>query len=1368
MHSARRFKVFRLGSAVLLGGLVLALTGDRGVYTAVPGGIDPLEVLNLAVRPNALIVLDSSGSMREMSDADYSGGTPTTPADGEVAGDDQTSKMAQAKAALRTVVQANESKVSFQFGRYVQDVNSYGPEADNRFLYTKTCANTDVACNNGANAILVDCGGDAACGIGLYRVAAHRRTVGANTTYHLFTNRFYNGQNLRVRTNGTNGSTFSTGTPGTLQLDDPPPVLPTDPQYPYVFVQNINNANNPIGSNVRFDFKGIRWNKGNANASCGGFESLVNLAPCTDNIQFDTIGPHLDPELEITAAGGIAGYTNQAAGNFGVGAAQRPPMRGIRASGFTPIAETLIDFKTIFDGLWTGSIAAMTPKPQTFAIFLTDGDDTCTGPTSADSSTGTAADNRALRAAHKAQLLYERLAGGNPASSVTVFVVVFGTGASASRADWVAWGGSGMNQTGVNGTPAMCGIPGKPACIGLSGAATNPNTRWNTIPTAAQRAGCTSCRDAFRPTTLADLTAALQTAIDQGQAVGEFSDQQSITESIFELAGGIGPTDPDDPATRYDFTRPVLLQSTFEMPGFRGHLNAFRNELVAGVETSVQVWDAGQLLTDRVANSLGNTVWSFAQLRGGTASTDVSIATSAPPGTLQRRIYTTTRNGVFLTGPDSTIVNNLTTPRYTPPGQIVLWPPDATVDPPSGPGSYPAGVLDDELGISTLTLAQLQAEFLACTASVAGNLHADCRTTASAAVRLARAKMEARRMILAYAAGAELVKAGADALRHTTTFDIQFQKRGWLIAESTLAAPAVVAPPLQPVPLIHPAEYSLYRDGPRDGGGDATNGIANGFGLRNPDKDATSDAAPGPDTRVTLKPVMSVVYHGANDMLHAFQAETGQELWALVPYDQLGKLRELLRVQARDPHTYVIAAPIRFSDVFVPGPFSRSVGGVTVSGDGVWRTVLLFGRGIGGKHLTALDVTAPGPFTAAPLTTAPPIVMWNRGNPDTQDGTTTGTVNNIATDYTAYLKMGQTWSVPTIGLVTAADNVSFRRPGGVEYVAYLGSGYGSGAAAATEGSTIYTLDVLTGDVIAAVDVGDRAGLGYENAVVASPAGFNPEQLLQGRNLKNPAGTRTTRVYVGDIHGRVWRLMTNTPGAPPLLFGDLGANQPVGNAAALLDYAGTTGSKRPHVFVEAGNDNRVTPPPANTPPFRLYGLRDDDSAVDPNAGDGVNGPATVLFSIDLPNGYRGTTQPATAFADEFGQLGRVFFAGTRFNLPGTPDAPPPPPCRSSFDSIIFALAAESGNAAYDLNASGDDRFTEIDEQRVQAVRVAGGRLVVDTGLGAQQAPPPPAPPQPQPPAPSQFADVFTGSFDPATGLSRITGLVPFKMGSSVCR
>ena len=85
------------------------------------------------------------------------------------------------------------------------------------------------------------------------------------------------------------------------------------------------------------------------------------------------------------------------------------------------------------------------------------------------------------------------------------------------------------------------------------------------------------------------------------------------------------------------------------------------------------------------------------------------------------------------------------------------------------------------------------------------------------------------------------------------------------------------------------------------------------------------------------------------------------------------------------------------------------------------------------------------------------------------------------------------------------------------------------------------------------------------------------------------------------------------------------------------------------------------------------MRDDDLPGDPDTADAVGGPAKVLFTIDFPNLFRGSVQPATAFNDASPPLGRVFFGGNRFNLPDSPFAPQPqPPCRSSFDAILFAV------------------------------------------------------------------------------------------------
>jgi hypothetical protein len=191
--------------------------------------------------------------------------------------------------------------------------------------------------------------------------------------------------------------------------------------------------------------------------------------------------------------------------------------------------------------------------------------------------------------------------------------------------------------------------------------------------------------------------------------------------------------------------------------------------------------------------------------------------------------------------------------------------------------------------------------------------------------------------------------------------------------------------------------------------------------------------------------------------------------------------------------------------------------------------------------------------------------------------------------------------------------------------------------------------------------------------------------------------------------------------------------------ALINVNSDATSDKAHLFFEAGNDRRV-PLPSGAPFFRMYGYRDDGSA------------SQVLgFPVDFPQGFRGTVQPATAF--NANGKGRVIFAGTKFNPAGTS-------CASSFDSILFALEAATGGAAYDLNSSGDDRSVILTNQRINAVQVVAGKLVVDMGLGAQNPPPPPTPPVTTPPAPGPNSNVSM--------VANVPGTIPFKLGSSVCR
>lgn len=1276
------------------------------------------------------------------------------------------------------------------------------------------------------------------------------------TFYKLFARRFFNGQRLVLRQSAAtapasqaNGDVVcasyvpALGTPGfggngqLADLNDPfsardqpwvelvrtdancstPPAGAQASRFYFASVPRGNYADIPANGQPEYIPGGGEWRRLNAtpnpdewipwasNNTCGGFESLIGLQPCTNNAQFNLIAPHLKLEIEIDEnSRQPIGYSEDVDGGLTIPA--EPTVQGIRAGGATPIAEAIADVDTEFTtNLWpTISLyGANGPFPKTFLIFLTDGDDTCESPDGGGSISPTCAivnnctnaentakdNNRALRAAHRAELLYQSIDTGNPArtvaSSITTFVVAFGGGASANRSNWIAYGGSGMTRAAVD----------EGGAIGL---------RWASAPSQTDIDNCPTCRPAFIAASAAELSNALRIAIEQGQTVGVFSDQQSVTESIFELAYlAPQPTDPDfsvnplKPSTRFNSTLPVLLQSTFDMPDFTGHLHAFRR----GGTATIEQWDAGVKLNDRITAGMAAGQWSFVQLRGTTGPNEDTIAAS--DAKIKRRVFSSSRNGVFDIGVDDLIA----TPPGNP-GRITIWPPQPSVDPaPSGSppsaGVYSAGILDDVLGVGTastplLDFQALKDQFAACTGSVPADIPADCTAGSG------RARQEARQIILASMAGAELVKVGNDALRRSSDKQLLYRQRAWNLGESTLAAPAVAGPPSAKEPGRHVAEYGLYINGPRDSGtGVAINALAQGFGLRNPDDDGTTDPEDA-DTRMTLKPVMSVIYHAANDMLHAFRAGPcrnasgasvcsdntpeagGEELWGYVPYDVLHWLKDRRLGQKRDPHTYMLASPVRLADVFVPGAFSDS--SLQVSGAGVWRTFIFFGRGIGGKHVTALDVTMPGPFTRASLKTAGPIVVWSRGNPDTQNGLVGGLANNTVggnNDLALYGDMGQTWSVPAIGNVDPRNNTTTRKPNAttdpIEFVAYMGSGYDPSTSCLTgagpcQGQRFYTLDVLTGDIVASINIGNRANsaLPFPNALVAGPAAFNAARLSNVDDDINTALDVTSMVYFNDIHGRVHRLRTDNPAAS-IVIADLNNNfldtgpmvQPLGTAPSLVNSGDFADSPKPHIYVESGHDNRIFPPdavPATTPPFKLVGLQDPDtSTVDPDTSDGVAGPATVLFSRNLDRLYRGSAQPTTAFAASGNA--RVFFAATRFNPAGTVNAPPPPPCRSSFDSLVFALGALTGNAAYNLNSgSGQDEYVEYIGEKVQAIQVVKGRLILDRALGAEIAP--------QPPDPSTIdaapddQSVFLGSS--IAPQWTVTNRSPFLSGTTVCR
>ena len=642
--------------------------------------------------------------------------------------------------------------------------------------------------------------------------------------YQLRAARYFNGEVIRVTAAGQ-----------VCDMTFPSPAEMTNP--PTLTLQEVSaGCGTDVGTPATFTWGGGYYVGGDS--YCNGFQSRVDLVPCDLRhpeapTQLSTIGPWLENEAGLDTDGTILGYTERMDGRWST--ASSPSGGGVRSSGSTPIAASLDDIRGIFVDLWDNGQTGTTdmagpppyeldpikdhldPKEKTIVLFITDGDDTCA------SGNG---NEQALAAAYSAELLYRRIDSSEPASSVQTFAIGYGGTVSGGRLNWIAWGGSGLGDTDT-------GQPDVP----VSGSRWDPpsgtgNETSITNDLAPLRAGCTTCEDAFIAPDSATLAKQLQAIIDQGASSGEFSAQQSVTESIFEyvdLASDATASPPEVydarmPNDRFSAIVPTRVISSFTLPGFRGHLRAIQND---GADGFVEKWEAGEVLRDLVSDGMsacdtttrggGVGECGFTQLHANT--TDATIAGSA--AAIKRRVYTTERNGVYAFDVPS-LINGTANQRVT------LWPPVSSLIPQNyvSEAQLPGGLsFDEALGLpragtteypeqpdeddrnydarcdpddlvrvpgktpEQCWLETLRRDFKAC---VGTNRPSAC-TSGSTTDRMLAARREAREMILAFMAGAEAVPANPGVKRASSTgngvqqHDILYRARAWVLADSELA-----------------------------------------------------------------------------------------------------------------------------------------------------------------------------------------------------------------------------------------------------------------------------------------------------------------------------------------------------------------------------------------------------------------------------------------------------------------------------------------------------------------------------------------------------------------------------------------------------
>jgi type IV pilus assembly protein PilY1 len=214
------------------------------------------------------------------------------------------------------------------------------------------------------------------------------------------------------------------------------------------------------------------------------------------------------------------------------------------------------------------------------------------------------------------------------------------------------------------------------------------------------------------------------------------------------------------------------------------------------------------------------------------------------------------------------------------------------------------------------------------------------------------------------------------------------------------------------------------------------------------------------------------LYVGADDgMLHAFNASSGNELFAYIPNGVYSNLIKLANPYYNQSHLFYVNGSPQASDV----QFN----------DGSWHTVLVGSEGAGGQSLFALDVTNP-----ASLTTESQLAqaaLWEF---------------NTTTD----ADMGYSFSTPAFATTNTTSTV-----GG--WLVFAGNGYNS----VNQKPVLYAINPQTGALVAKVDLCAAVPTAC-NMTLAN--GLSSVAVVNSYGqVSLPANT----VYAGDLQGNVWRV-----------------------------------------------------------------------------------------------------------------------------------------------------------------------------------------------------------------------------------------------------
>jgi type IV pilus assembly protein PilY1 len=375
------------------------------------------------------------------------------------------------------------------------------------------------------------------------------------------------------------------------------------------------------------------------------------------------------------------------------------------------------------------------------------------------------------------------------------------------------------------------------------------------------------------------------------------------------------------------------------------------------------------------------------------------------------------------------------------------------------------------------------------------------------------------------------------------------------------------------------------------------------------------------------------LYMGSNDgMLHAFNTDTGAEMWSYVPRIVMPNLYKLADTSYATLHQYYVDGSPETMDIFVDSA-TATANGLTAG----WHSILVGGLGLGGRGFYALDVTDP----------ANPVALW--------EVCSSSSLCAI--------------SDPDIGYSYGNPIITKRSTDG-SWVVLVTSGYNNASPGSGAG-TMYVLDAVSGVVLSKTSTGTAT---------------NPPSGLAKLSpwIDNLNSDYTTRfIYGGDLNGDLWRFdlgVLGSAAAPTVtkiatLMDGTGATQSVTTRPELGDPLNNTsnslgGTGNPAVFVGTGRYLGTTDL-SNVQIQSIYGIKDNLSTTCAAAGCYPNARNSLVHQyIYQPTATTRTTSTnAVSWSINSGWFADFQVSDSGTNLPVLPS--PSPGERVNLDPLLVS-------------------------------------------------------------------------------------------------